>query len=156
MCLQLSGGQDTILRAGNGPTGLLPILRLEFEQEPVSTVLSQGHYRLHSLDRSKLLCMQRPATKCACLSGLRGWGRHKVPRNSLGHVLLEMQRLVLHHSFPSLPTLLRNPPRPCGKGGLPICLFLRPRPVVTRSLNAEARHPAQKNLNAVLAHYSPH
>jgi hypothetical protein len=34
--------------------------------------------------------------------------------------------------------------------------FLQPRPVATRSLNAEAQHPAQKYLNAVLAHYSPH
>jgi len=89
MCLQQSWAKIR-LRVGNGPTGLLPTLRLEFEQEPVSTVPSQRHYRLHSPDRSNLLCMQRPATKCACLSGLCGWGRRKVPRNSLGRVLLEM------------------------------------------------------------------
>jgi hypothetical protein len=45
--------------------------------------------------------------------------------------------------------------RPCGKSRLPICL-LKPCPVVTRSLNAEARHPAQKRFNVVLAHHFPH
>lgn len=62
------------------------------------------------------------------------------------------QRIV--HEVAEADTWQRKS-RPCGKVGLPICL-LKPCLVVTRSLNAEARHPAQKRFNVVLAHHFPH